>query len=131
MRRTVVALAVLCGVTACSPPPLVPLPPSSGQHSPGQPSRGQPSPGQHGATAHLIYAGSMSASPLDLARALARAGARIAMELDINPEWVQLDLARHPGGPLRAAIRGQNRPADQFLAGWARDFITVLAPEGG
>jgi hypothetical protein len=80
------------------------------------------------AAGHLIYAGSMSASPLDLARALARRGARIAMELDINPEWVQLDVARHPGGPLRAAIRGQNRPADQFLAGWARDFITVLAP---
>src|SRR5262249_34397732 len=82
------------------------------------------------AAGHLIYAGSMSASPLDLARALARAGARIAMELDINPEWVQLDVARHPGGPLRAAIRGQSRPADQFLAGWARDFITVLAPAG-
>ena len=50
------------------------------------------------------------------------------MELDINPEWVQLDVARRPGGPLRAAIRGQNRPANQFLAGWARDFIAVLAP---
>src|SRR5215813_5829109 len=36
MRRTVVALAVLGGVAACSPPPLVPSP-SSGQHSPGQP----------------------------------------------------------------------------------------------
>jgi hypothetical protein len=82
------------------------------------------------AAGDLIYAGSMSVSPVDLARALARAGARIGMELDINPEWVQLDVARHPGGPLRAAIRGQNRPADQFLAGWARDFITVLAPAG-
>jgi len=29
---------------------------------------------------------------------------------------------------MRAAIRGQNRPADQFLLGWARDFIAVLAP---
>ena len=82
------------------------------------------------AAGDLIYAGSMSVSPVDLARALARAGARIGMELDINPEWVQLDVARHPGGPLRAAIGGQNRPADQFLAGWARDFITVLAPAG-
>ena len=68
---------------------------------------------------------SMSVSPADLARALARAGARIAMELDINPEWVQLDVARHPGGPLRAPIGGQDRPADQFLAGWARDFLTA------
>lgn len=82
------------------------------------------------AAGDLEFAASMSASPADLAVALARAGARIAMELDINPEWVQLDVARHPGGPLRAAVPGQNRPADQFLAGWARDFVTVLAPAG-
>ena len=74
----------------------------------------------------LEYAASMSASPADLAVALARAGARVAMELDINPEWVQLDVARRPGGPLRAAIGGQSRPANQFLEGWARDFVTVL-----
>jgi hypothetical protein len=80
------------------------------------------------ASGDLEYAASMSASPADLAVALSRAGARIAMELDINPEWVQLDMARRPGGPLRVAIRGQNRPANQFLEGWARDFIAVLAP---
>jgi hypothetical protein len=79
-----------------------------------------------GADGDLEYAASMSASPADLAVALTRAGARVAMELDINPEWVQLDVARRPGGPLRAAIRGQNRPANQFLEGWARDFVTVL-----
>ena len=50
------------------------------------------------------------------------------MELDINPEWVQLDVASHPGGSLRASVPGQYRPADQYLAGWTRDFITVLAP---
>jgi hypothetical protein len=55
---------------------------------------------------NLIYAGSMSASPADLAAALVHAGARIAMELDINPEWVQLDTARKAGGRLRAAIGG-------------------------
>jgi hypothetical protein len=75
----------------------------------------------------LLYAGSMSASPADLAQALARHGARIAMELDINPEWVQLDVASRPGGPLRAEVPGQYRPADQYLAGWARDFVTVVA----
>jgi hypothetical protein len=74
----------------------------------------------------LEYAASMSASPADLATALARAGAQVAMELDINPEWVQLDVSRRPGGPLRVAIPGQNRPANQFLDGWARDFIAVL-----
>jgi hypothetical protein len=70
----------------------------------------------------------MSTTPADLADALARSGARTAMELDINPEWVQLDTARRPGGPLAAAVPGQNRPADQYLVGWTRDFITVLAP---
>jgi hypothetical protein len=79
------------------------------------------------AAGQLIFAGSMSASPADLAAALVHAGARRAMELDINPEWVQLDVARRPGHALVAAIPGQQRPADQFLVGWSRDFITVLA----
>jgi hypothetical protein len=78
------------------------------------------------AAGRLIYAGSMSASPADLAAALVRAGVAQAMELDINPEWVQLDVARKPGHRLIAAIPGQVRPADQYLAGWIRDFITVL-----
>jgi hypothetical protein len=82
------------------------------------------------AAGDLVYAASMSATPADLASVLAYAGAQIAMELDINPEWVQLDVASHPGGRLHAAIHGQNRPANQFLLGWARDFITVLAPAG-
>ena len=76
---------------------------------------------------NLSYAGSMSASPADLAGALVRAGARVAMELDINPEWVQLDIARKAGGRLRAAIGGQVRPANQYLTGWRRDFIAVVA----
>jgi len=80
------------------------------------------------AAGHLVYAASMSATPADLAVAMARAGVRVAMELDINPEWVQLDVASRPGGALRAALHGQNRPANQFLLGWARDFIAVLAP---
>ena len=79
------------------------------------------------AAGHLIYAASVSAVPADLASALASRGARIAMELDINPEWVQLDIAHRPGGPLTAAIPGQARPADQYLEGWTRDFFTVLA----
>ena len=74
----------------------------------------------------LIYAASMSASPADLAAALVHAGARTAMELDINPEWVQLDVARAPGRGLRSVLPGQVRPADQYLVGWTRDFITVL-----
>ena len=79
------------------------------------------------AAGDLLFAGSMSASPEDLAQARAGHGARIGMELDINPEWVQLDVASRPGGPLRAEVPGQNRPADQYLWGWSRDFFTVLA----
>ena len=76
----------------------------------------------------LLYAASMSTIPADLASALARHGARSAMELDINPAWVQLDTARSPGGPLTAAVLGQVRPASQYLTGWTRDFIAVVAP---
>jgi len=79
------------------------------------------------AAGDLLYAGSMFAVPEDLAAALARHGARIAMELDINPAWVQLDVASRPGGPLHAKVQGQVRPADQFLWGWTRDYFTVLA----
>jgi hypothetical protein len=80
------------------------------------------------ASGDLIYAASMSTTPADLAAALARSGARIAMELDINPEWVQLDAASAPGRALAAKIPGQRRPARQYLTGWTRDFITVIAP---
>jgi hypothetical protein len=75
----------------------------------------------------LIYAASMDAIPIDLAGALVGAGVVTAMELDINPEWVQLVSAPVPGGQLVAGIPGQGRPADQYQAGWTRDFITVLA----
>jgi hypothetical protein len=83
------------------------------------------------AAGDLIYAASMSAVPADLASVLASHGARVAMELDINPEWVQLDAARRPGGPLTAEVPGQYRPADQYLVGWTRDFFTVLASPAG
>jgi hypothetical protein len=38
-----------------------------------------------------------------------------------------LDVARAPGRRLRVAIPGQVRPANQYIAGWTRDFFTVLA----
>jgi hypothetical protein len=80
------------------------------------------------ASGDLIYAASMSTIPEDLAVALARSGAQIAMELDINPEWIQLAVARTPGGSLHATIPGQVRSPTQYLTGWTRDFIAVLAP---
>jgi hypothetical protein len=79
------------------------------------------------AAGDILYAAGMSLVPSDLAAGLVDAGALNAMELDINPEWVQAVGAPSPGGPLTALIPGQNRPADQYQAGWSRDFITVLA----
>lgn len=79
------------------------------------------------AQGNLLFAGSMAILPSDLAGALVQAGAVVAMELDINPEWVQLDYARTPGGPLATGVPGQHRPAIQYLQGWTRDFVTVLA----
>lgn len=79
------------------------------------------------AKGQLVYVASMSASPADLATALVRFGVRSAMELDINPEWVQLAYAKKPGWRLRAGVSGQARPADQYLIGWSRDFIAVMA----
>jgi hypothetical protein len=79
------------------------------------------------AQGNLLYAGAMSALPVDIAEALVGSGATVGMELDINPEWVQLDLASAPGAPLVAGVPGQDRPADQYKVGWTRDFITVLA----
>ncbi len=78
------------------------------------------------AQGNIIFAGSMEALPSDMAAALVQAGAVTAMELDINPEWVQLAVASTPGGALSAGVPGQNRPADQYQAGWTRDFVTVL-----
>jgi hypothetical protein len=75
----------------------------------------------------LLFAAGMTSLPSDLAGALVSAGTTTAMELDINPEWVQLAVAPSPGGPLATGIPGQNRPANQYVAGWTRDFVTVLA----
>ena len=74
---------------------------------------------------NLIYAASMHALPLDMAGALIGAGSDVAIELDINPEWVQADVAAAPGGPLSAAVPDQTQPADRYLRGWTRDFVTV------
>ena len=75
----------------------------------------------------LLYAAGMHVLPVDLADALVGAGAVTAMQLDINPEWVQLAWAPEAGGPLSPAVPGQNRPGDQYQVGWTRDFITVTA----
>jgi hypothetical protein len=79
------------------------------------------------ASGNILYAAGMSVLPSDLANALIASGAVNAMELDINPEWVQLSYAALPGLALATAIPGQNRPATQYQSGWTRDFFTVLS----
>jgi hypothetical protein len=79
------------------------------------------------AAGDIVYAGSMSATPADLADALVQGGVVSGMELDINPEWVQAVVAPVPGGALQTAVPGQNRPADQYLVGWTRDFVVASA----
>jgi hypothetical protein len=69
----------------------------------------------------------MASLPSDLAGALISAGVMIGMELDINPEWVQLAFTHSPGGSLIAGVPGQGRPSNQYQLGWTRDFVTVLA----
>ncbi len=80
------------------------------------------------AAGDIVYAGSMSALPADMAAALVDAGVTTGMELDINPEWVQAVVTPAPGGSPVAAVPGQNRPADQYVVGWTRDFVAVVAP---
>lgn len=80
---------------------------------------------------NLVYAASMAALPVDLATALRDAGVTNAMELDINPYWIQGDVTSRPGGALMAAIPAQQRPADTYLSGWTRDFYAVLASGSG
>jgi hypothetical protein len=76
---------------------------------------------------NILFAASMDALPVDMADALISAGAVTGMELDINPEWVQLASAATPGGALVPGIPGQRRPGNQYQVGWSRDFVTVVA----
>jgi hypothetical protein len=80
------------------------------------------------AEGNILYAASMSVLPIDLGNALIVSGATNAMELDINPEWVQLAVSPRAGGPLFPGVPGQHRPPDQYIVGWTRDFVTVLTP---
>jgi hypothetical protein len=80
------------------------------------------------AQGNIIYAGGWAVLPSDLSAALLDAGAVNGMQLDINPEWVQLDAAASLGAPLVGQIPGQYRPSNQYVAGWTRDFFAVMGP---
>jgi hypothetical protein len=82
----------------------------------------------------LVYVAGPALDPLQLAELLVKAGAKSAMELDINPDWPDFaTYAPRPGAPaspangskiLASTIQG---PWTFFEAWWARDFITMSA----
>jgi hypothetical protein len=77
----------------------------------------------------LVWAGGESLSPGEIARALVGAGARDAVELDINPEWVAGYLYERRPDRLAAVpmVPGQPGIPGQLLSPDARDFFTVAA----
>ena len=81
------------------------------------------------ADGELVWAAGEQLTPATLADALVGAGVVRAVELDINPDWVDGYLyTHHPSGPVAVpALPGQLGIAGQFLAPYARDFFAVVA----
>jgi hypothetical protein len=79
----------------------------------------------------LIWAGGEHLTVSDLTSALLAAHVVRAVELDINPEWVNGYLYGHRGGrgplaPVPAMPDQSGIPGD-FLSPWSRDFFTIAA----
>ena len=81
------------------------------------------------ADGEIVWAAGEQLTPATLADALVGAGVVRAVELDINPDWVDGYLyTHHPTGPIAVpALPGQLGIAGQFLAPYARDFFAVVA----
>ena len=62
------------------------------------------------AAGNLLYAASMDALPADLANALIGAGAVTGMELDVNPQWVQLGVVSHSWRDTDGRCAGPESP---------------------
>ncbi|HWD84440.1 MAG TPA: hypothetical protein VG321_01735 [Solirubrobacteraceae bacterium] len=81
------------------------------------------------AAGSLIWAGGEHLTTSQLADDLLAVRVRRAVELDINPEWVNAYLYGHRRGhgPLVpvAVVPGQNGIPGEFLVPWGRDFFTV------
>lgn len=82
------------------------------------------------ADGRLIWAGGEGLAVSELASALLSAHVVRAVELDINPEWVNGYLYGHRGGhgPLApiSVVPGQNGIPGEYLSPWSRDFFTVV-----
>jgi hypothetical protein len=79
------------------------------------------------ATGQLVYVGGAGLDPSALARALIAVGVVRAMELDINPAFVTLDIFPNGGGPNGAKLLpDMEEPPNHFIASSTRDFIAVF-----
>ncbi len=75
---------------------------------------------------NLIYAAGEDQTVGSLARALIRAGAVRAMELDINSYWVSLITYGAPGAEAPGnLLSGMERPATRYLGPDDRDFFAL------
>jgi hypothetical protein len=81
------------------------------------------------ADGQLLWAAGESLLPGALGRALIRAGAVRAIELDINPDWVAAYLYPHrPSGPEAVPVLpSQIGIAGELLGPDSRDFLIVVA----
>ncbi len=74
----------------------------------------------------LIYAAGEDQTVASLAKALIRAGAVRAMELDINSYWVSFITYGEPGaGDPNNLLSGMERPDTRYLEPDDRDFLAV------
>jgi len=83
----------------------------------------------------LVYVGGPGLNITSLADLLVRAGAIRAMELDINPDWVNFATFKPAvGGTAATAANGSDlltdmsaSPAHYFASWWSRDFFAASA----
>ncbi len=77
---------------------------------------------------NLIYAAGEDQTVASLARALIRAGAIRAMELDINSYWVTFITYGAPGAEAPSKLlEGMERPATRYLEPDDRDFFALYS----
>jgi hypothetical protein len=81
------------------------------------------------AAGHLLYVAGPGMNPPTLAGAMVAAGARRAMELDINPEWVSFDTFQGTGTATvgQKLLSSMYFPTYHFLTPFWRDFVAVFA----
>jgi Phosphodiester glycosidase len=75
----------------------------------------------------LYYGVGLQLDAPTLAKAMARAGASEALELDVNNYWVHFAAIRRNGPSFMAEplLSAMNLQADRYLKGWSRDFFYI------